>query len=121
MERREEIPHVETRTDTRGRKQPRKPKRIKSPAEKTAIAVQKQANDVIGKLPNSWDAAPEAAEQAERIPLQPSDDAEASAEKRKAHYAATEPSDCDGPADFWQRSLSNMAGDAISLTAFWGS
>ncbi len=27
--------------------------------------------------------------------------------------------DCSGPADEWQHSLSNMAGDAISAAAFW--
>jgi hypothetical protein len=49
------------------------------------------------------------------------DDAEASADHRKATYAdEPEPcEDCDTPQDFWQRSLGVMAGEAIAMRASW--
>ena len=99
------VPHVETRTDSKGRKQP----------SRKAKAEQKQIDAVIAKSPRSWDVET------------PKDDTEASAEQRKAQYAVTETGDdlppiskdFDTPEDCWQRSLSTLAGDAIAMRALW--
>lgn len=59
---------------------------------------------------------------AEPALLQPSNDAESSAEQRKAEYAESESNDHTEEAERWQLSLSNMAGmagDAIALPASW--
>jgi hypothetical protein len=77
LEGRGEIPHVETRTDSKGRKQP--------------AAKRKAADGKARKQPAA--KRKPLVEQQQQAPLQPSDDAATSAEARKAAYAAadTEP------------------------------
>jgi hypothetical protein len=88
-----EIPNVGSRTDTKGRKQPAKKSKPDTATESTRQEI-----------------------------LNPT--AEESAAERKAVYAAAEPSqgecpDCETEQDFWERSFGNLAGDAISMRAFW--
>jgi len=114
LESRSEIPNVETRTDTKGRKQPAKKSKPDTATEST------RPQEIVDALNPT---------------------AEASAEARRAHYAAEEDAflrstlasssvtdadtieepctDCDTPEQFWQRSLSNLAGDAIAMRAYW--
>jgi DNA-binding Lrp family transcriptional regulator len=106
MEGRGEIRHVETRTDTKGRKQPSKkaPDKVTvngqpistadfSPAAQARIVAtlaQKQAEEVISKLPASWETAEESAEQCEAEYVASDPDAAACEGVREAKAAIVE-------------------------------
>jgi hypothetical protein len=120
-----EIPHVEKRTDSKGRKQPAKKTTTKKTTAKSSTRADLKAS-------------------AEDPTVDGGDDAEVTAERRKAEYAAgttgflaglggperafptapllfdgSDDAECDTPQDFWRRSITNMAGEAVSLPAYW--
>jgi hypothetical protein len=94
MEGRGEIPHVEKRADTKGRKQP---------ASKTVKV--RVAGETLKSLDGFSDAAKQQIADAIGVAKEPDTTAEESA--------------ADTAQDFWQRSLGNLAGDSISMEAFW--
>jgi hypothetical protein len=90
----------ELRKDARERQAKSRAKKKKPPVTQTPF----ENGDVIELEADSFRDVTESAEAS----------AEASAEVRKAEYA-----DADTAEERWQRSLSNLAGDAIALRAFW--
>jgi hypothetical protein len=90
----------ELRQDARERQAKSRAKKKKPPVTQTPV----ENGDVIELEADSFRDVTETAEAS----------AEASAEVRKAEYA-----DVDTAEERWQRSLGNLAGDAIALRAFW--
>jgi hypothetical protein len=122
MEGRGDIPHVEKRTDSAGRKQPaKKPEpddsALRERAERLGCQLKRRGSyyrlikpdgsgenigdlhgaseylDIMERVEREWTPAKQAP--AEQAPLQPTDDPDASAERRKAVYAASDGSGCN--------------------------
>ena len=85
MESRSDIPNVETRTDSKGRKQP-----SKKPERTEIVTLVNEALLEVTADPVAAAEYVEAALDAKNQSVQPRHGAEASAEMRKAYYASTE-------------------------------
>jgi len=109
-ESRAEIPHVETQTDTKGRKQPMKP-RGKQPGRKNKPETSTE-NTRPQETALALNPTPEASAEARRAFYEAEEVASAGAAKQAAD------DDCDTPEQIWYRGLAYRAGEAAAGAAY---